>query len=170
MSKVISCTVPNARKAEDVISRLQAAGFPNSDISVLFAERNDNNITLEKHTKAPEGAAAGGGTGAILGGVVGWLAGIGSLAIPGLGPFIAAGPIMAALSGGAVGAAVGGLIGSLVGLGIPEMEAKHYEARLKEGYTLIAVHTADDERRKAAKKIYKEAGVEDITETEDLAA
>lgn len=170
MSKVISCTVPNSTKAEEVISKLQAANFANSEISVLFAENKDGKIILEKNTKAPEGAAAGGGTGAVIGSVLGWLVGIGSLAIPGVGPFIAAGPIMAALGGGAVGGVLGGVLGSLVGLGIPEVEAKQYESKLKAGHTLISVHTETDERIKQARAIFKECGADDVSETTALAA
>jgi len=111
---------------------------------VLFPDRESTrDFAHEKSTKAPEGAAAGAGTGAVLGGALGWLAGIGALAIPGLGPFIAAGPIMAALGGMGAGAAVGGLSGALIGMGIPEYEAKFYEGKLKEGSVLIAVHTED---------------------------
>jgi uncharacterized membrane protein len=170
MSKTISCTVPNSTKAEEVISRLQSANFANSEISVLFAENKDGKVILEKNTKAPEGAATGGGTGAVIGGVLGWLIGIGSLAIPGVGPFIAAGPIMAALSGGAVGGVVGGILGSLVGLGIPEVEAKQYESKIKAGHTLISVHTESEDKIKRAREIFKEAGAEHVSETTALAA
>src|SRR5206468_4762230 len=95
----------------------------------------------EKHTKAPEGATTGAGTGAVVGGALGWLAGIGALAIPGLGPFIAAGPIMAALAGAGVGGTVGGVTGALIGLGIPEYEAKRYEGRITKGGILLSVHS-----------------------------
>src|SRR6059058_5656534 len=110
------------------VDALQAAGFRNTDISALFPENEGTkDFAAEKHTKAPEGAAAGAGTGAVIGGGLGWLTGLGALAIPGLGPFIAAGPIMAALAGVGVGAAAGGIVGALVGMGIPEYEAKRYE-------------------------------------------
>jgi hypothetical protein len=170
MSKIISCTVTTATKAEEVVGRLQSAGFPNSSISVLFAHGASDHLELEKHTKAPEGAVAGGAAVGILGGVLGWLVGIGSLAIPGVGPFIAAGPIMAALSGVAAGTVAGGLIGSLVGLGIPEMEAKHYESRLKEGHALISVHVDDDTEVKRARDVFKDCGGEEISESRDIAA
>lgn len=170
MSKAISCTVLNSTRAEDLIRRLQTAGFSNSEISVLFAQDGKSHVKLEQHTKAPEGAATGGGTGGVIGGVLGLLAGIGSLAIPGVGPLIAAGPIMAALSGLAAGAVAGGLIGGLVGLGIPEVEAKRYESKLKEGHVLVSVHAIDEERCKRAREIFKESDAEDITEVEDLAA
>jgi hypothetical protein len=117
----------------------------------------------------PEGAAAGAGTGGVLGGTLGWLAGIGALAIPGLGPFVAAGPIMAALGGAAVGATVGGLTGTLIGMGIPEFEAKRYEGKLKTGACLISVHTEDSDERERAKEIFERAGAEDITTTAETA-
>src|SRR4030095_13155260 len=115
-----------------------------NDISVLFPDKSGTrDFAHEQNTKAPEGAAAGAGTGGILGGALGWLVGIGTLAIPGLGPFIAAGPIMAALSGAAAGAALGGITGALLRMGIPEYEAQRYEGKLKEGNILISVHTKD---------------------------
>lgn len=170
MSKVISCTVPTATKAEEAIGRLQSAGFTNNSISVLLAQGVSSHLEIEKHTKAPEGAVAGGAAVGILGGVLGWLVGIGSLAIPGVGPFIAAGPIMAALGGVAAGTVAGGLIGSLVGLGIPEMEAKHYESKLKEGHALISVHAADDTEIQKARDVFKDCGGEEISESRDIAA
>jgi hypothetical protein len=170
MDKVISCTVPNPTRAEEVVGRLQAAGFTSTEISVLFTDNRNPPLTLEKHTKAPEGAAAGGGAGGVIGGILGLLAGIGTLAIPGVGPLIAAGPIMAALSGAAAGAAVGGLIGTLVGLGIPEIEAKRYESKLKEGHVLVSVHAGDETRRAKVRDIFKRSDAEDISETHELAA
>ena len=116
-----------------------------------------------KATKAPEGATTGAATGGVTGGVLGLLAGVGALAIPGLGPFIAAGPIMAALSGAAVGATTGGIVGGLIGMGIPEVEAKRYENKLKNGNYLIAVHAADGDQKDRAKDIFEEAGAEDIS-------
>jgi len=171
MSKVVFCSVPDDIRAEAVITRLQSAGFSNNQVSALFPERGKvRNLVLEKHSKAPEGAAAGGGTGGVIGGVLGWLVGIGSLAIPGIGPFIAAGPILAALSGAAVGAATGGAIGSLVGLGITEVEAKHYESRLKDGQILISVHAKNAEEVDKARHIFSDSGASDITETKEIAA
>src|SRR6478735_5673014 len=127
---------------ERAVDALRAAGYRNTDISVLFPENiGTKDFAHEKHTKAPEGATAGAGTGAVIGGALGWLAGIGALAIPGLGPFIAAGPIMAALAGVGVGGAVGGVTGALIGLGIPEYEAKRYEGRLQKGGILLSVHS-----------------------------
>ena len=128
MAKAVFGLVDTESQAERIVDNLKVAGFRNNDISVLFPDKGrTRDFAHEKATKAPEGAAAGAGTGTVVGGVLGWLVGIGSLAIPGVGPFIAAGPIMAALAGAGVGAAVGGLSGALIGLGIPEYEAKQYE-------------------------------------------
>jgi len=146
-----------------VIEDLKSANFSNNDISVMLPDKGSTReFAHTKGTKAPEGAATGAGTGGVLGGVLGWLVGIGALAIPGLGPFVAAGPIMAALSGAAVGGAAGGLIGSLIGMGIPEYEAKRYESRLREGRILIAVHSETSEETKRAKEVLERDGVEDI--------
>lgn len=146
-----------------IIENLRAAGFSNNDVSVLLPDTNSTReFAYAKGTKAPEGAATGAGTGGVLGGVLGWLVGIGALAIPGLGPFVAAGPLMAALSGAAVGGAAGGLIGTLVGMGIPEYEAKRYESRLREGRILMAVHAESSDQTKQAKEIFERGGAEDI--------
>src|SRR6185369_4015496 len=131
--------------------------FPHNDGTKDFA--------TEKNTKAPEGTAAGAGTGAVVGGTVGWFAGIGALAIPGLGPFIAAGPIMAALAGVGVGGAVGGLTGALVGMGIPEYEAKRYEGRVTKGGILLSVHSDNSDWTKRAKEVLERTGAEDISST-----
>ena len=157
-------------QAEQIANALKAAGFSGDDISVLFPDKEGSrDFAHEQHTKAPEGAAAGAGTGGMLGGALGWLVGIGSLAIPGVGPFIAAGPIMAALAGAAVGAAAGGLTGALVGLGIPEYEAKRYEGKIREGNILISVHTEDGNEVDRAKEIFKRGGAEDIAYTGEAA-
>jgi hypothetical protein len=133
---------------------------------VLFPDKQGTkDFAHEQHTKAPEGAAAGASGGAVLGGALGWMVGIGALAIPGLGPFIAAGPIMAALAGAAGGAAVGGLTGALIGMGIPEYEAKRYEGKVKDGNILMSVHTEDSAERDRAKKIFETGGAEDISYT-----
>jgi hypothetical protein len=146
------------------VNHLKGAGFSNNDISVLFPDkRGTRDFAHEQHTKAPEGAATGAGTGGVLGGALGWLAGIGALAIPGVGPFIAAGPIMAALSGAALGAAVGGIAGALVGMGIPEYEAKRYEGKIKAGNILISVHSDNSQEKKRAKEIFEEFEAEDIS-------
>jgi hypothetical protein len=148
------------------VEALKAAGFSNSDVSALFPDKQGTrDFAHEKNTKAPEGATTGAGTGAILGGGLGWLAGIGALAIPGLGPFIAAGPIMAALAGAGVGGAVGGLTGALIGMGIPEYEAKRYEGRVKDGGILLSVHSDTSDEIKRAKEILERTGAQDISST-----
>jgi hypothetical protein len=153
----------NYAAVEHAVSALKDAGFRNTDISVLFPENvGTKDFAHTKGTKAPEGATAGGGTGAIVGGTLGWLAGIGTLAIPGLGPFIAAGPIMAALAGGAVGGAVGGLGGALIGMGIPEYEAKRYEGRVSKGGILLSVHSDDSAWTKRAKEVLERTGATDV--------
>src|SRR5437899_6673438 len=153
------------------VEALKAAGFSNNDVSALFPEnKGTKDFAHEKSTKAPEGATTGAGTGALLGGGLGWLAGIGALAIPGLGPFIAAGPIMAALAGAGVGGAVGGLTGALVGMGIPEYEAKRYEGRVKNGGILLSVHSDNSEWTSRAKKILESTGAQDIASTGEAKA
>lgn len=150
-------------EVETAVSALNADGFAASDISVLMPENaGSHDFAHTKATKAPEGAATGAGTGAVVGGTLGLLAGIGALAIPGFGPFIAAGPIMAALAGAGVGGAVGGVSGALVGFGIPEYEAKRYEGFVKNGGILLSVHTESDEQVERAKKCLERTGAEDI--------
>ena len=149
----------NRNQAERSVDRLLAAGFSNDDISVLLPDnQSSKDFAHEKNTKAPEGATAGVTTGGAIGGTLGLLAGIGALAIPGVGPFIAAGPIMGALAGLGVGGAVGGLIGALVGMGIPEYEAKRYEGRIKEGGVLLSVHCDTSERDHARERTVKADG------------
>ncbi|MEO7142330.1 MAG: general stress protein [Bryobacteraceae bacterium] len=150
-------------QAEHAVDRLLAAGFGNNDISVLMPDSHSSKeFAHEKNTKAPEGTTTGVTTGGVIGGTLGLLAGIGALAIPGVGPFIAAGPIMGALAGLGVGGAVGGIIGALVGMGIPEYEAKRYEGRVKAGGVLLSVHCALGEEVSRAKDLLKETGAEDI--------
>ena len=152
--------------ADMAVDALRAAGFRNTDISVMFPGNvGTKDFAHEKGTKAPEGATTGAGTGAVIGGAVGWLAGIGTLAIPGVGPFIAAGPIMAALAGAGVGGAVGGLTGALVGMGIPEYEAKRYQGRVNKGGILLSVHSDDSDWTKKAKAVLERTGAEDISST-----
>src|ERR1043166_353000 len=137
---------PNETALERGVEALRSANYRAEDISVLYPENvGTKDFGHVKATKAPEGTTTGAGTGAVVGGVLGWLAGIGAIAIPGVGPFIAAGPIMAALAGIGVGGAVGGLAGALVGMGIPEYEAKRYEGRIKNGGFLISVHCDNSE-------------------------
>src|SRR2546422_8496571 len=168
MAKAVFCIARSETQAMTIVDQLKTAGFSNNDISALLPDKTGTrDFAHEQHTKAPEGAATGAGTGGVLGGALGWMVGIGALAIPGLGPFIAAGPIMAALSGAAAGAALGGVTGALIGLGIPEYEAKRYEGKLKEGNLLISVHADDSTERDRAKEIFEEAGAEDIAYTEE---
>jgi hypothetical protein len=153
----------NSTLAERAVDRILAAGFSNNDISVLLPDSmSSKEFAHEKNTKAPEGTTTGVTTGGVVGGTLGLLAGIGALAIPGVGPFIAAGPIMGALAGLGVGGAVGGLIGALVGMGIPEYEAKRYEGRVKEGGVLLSVHCDTSDEISRAKGLLKDTGAEDI--------
>jgi hypothetical protein len=166
MDKAVFGIAKTDAQAVDIANALKAAGFASSDVSVLFPDKEGTrDFAHEQHTKAPEGAATGAGTGAVLGGAFGWIVGIGALAIPGLGPFIAAGPIMAALAGAGVGAAAGGVAGALVGMGIPEYEAKRYEGKVKDGNILLSVHTEDGNERARAKQIFIDRGAEDISYT-----
>ena len=157
--------------AERAVDTLLNAGFTNQDISVLLPDtRSTRDFAHTKETKAPEGTATGVTAGGVIGGALGVLVGVGALAIPGLGPFIAAGPIMAGLAGLGVGGAVGGLVGALVGLGIPEYEAKRYEGRVKNGGTLLSVHCDTSGQIERAKEILKATGAEDIASTGEAAS
>jgi hypothetical protein len=158
-------------QVEECIQALRNANFRTEDISILFPENEGNkDFGHVKATKAPEGASAGAAGGAVIGGVLGWLAGIGAIAIPGIGPFIAAGPIMAALAGAGVGGTVGGITGSLVGMGIPEYEAKRYEGRVRKGGYLLSIHCDDAEWVGKAKEVLRATGAEDISSTSEAAA
>jgi hypothetical protein len=151
---------------ETAVDTLRMQNFRNTDISVLFPENEGTkDFAHEKNTKAPEGTATGATSGAVIGGGLGWLAGIGALAIPGLGPLIAAGPIVAALAGAGAGGVLGGITGALVGMGIPEYEAKRYEGRVKEGGILLSVHCDDSAWTKKAKEILERTGGEDVSST-----
>jgi uncharacterized membrane protein len=162
---------PSVQGAERAVDALIAAGFTNEDISVLLADtRSTKEFAHHKDTKAPEGTTVGATTGGVIGGTLGVLAGIGALAIPGVGPFIAAGPIMAGLAGLGVGGAVGGLVGALVGMGIPEYEAKRYEGRVKNGGTLLSVHCDTADQVKRAKDVLKDSGAEDVASTGEAGA
>jgi hypothetical protein len=164
MSKqAVIALVNSVTQAEKVINELERVGFSRNDLSVLFPDKSGmRDFAHEHHTKAPEGAVAGVSAGGAIGGTLGLLVGIGALAIPGLGPFIAAGPIMAALSGAAAGAAVGGIGGALIGLGIPEIEAKQYEGKIRDGNILLSIHTDDSSERKRAKEVLERNGAKDI--------
>jgi len=159
---------PSPELAERAVDSLIAAGFASTAISVLLPDtRSTKEFAHEKETKAPEGTTVGATTGGVVGGTLGVLAGIGALAIPGVGPFIAAGPIMAGLAGLGVGGAVGGLVGALVGMGIPEYEAKRYEGRVKGGGTLLSVHCDTSDQVKRAKELLGSTGAEDISSTSE---
>ena len=169
MATAIFGIVKTSPQAESIVQSLRnTSGVAAQDISVLFPNRGGSHDFAHEHnTKAPEGAVTGAGAGGVAGGVLGLLAGIGALAIPGVGPLIAAGPIMAALSGAAVGATVGGITGALVGMGIPEFEAKRYEDKVKGGNILISVHSETGEATSRIKAIFKNAGAEDISTTHE---
>jgi hypothetical protein len=153
---------------EAAVDALRGAGFRADDISVLGAEpRTTHELVHEINSKAPEGAVTGGAAGAAIGGTLGWLAGVGMLTIPGIGPFLAAGPIVAALAGAGAGTATGGLIGGLVGVGIPEVEAKRYEGRIRGGRILVSVHCDDDKWAKRATEILKTSGAEDVSQARE---
>ncbi len=170
MSTSVFGIVTNEAHLRDLIGRLNALGFHRDDRSVIFPDvHSAHPIAHVKGSKAPEGAVAGGLTGAGLGGVIGLLAGIGALAIPGVGPLIAAGPVLALLSGAAVGAAAGSLTGSLIGLGIPEFEAKRYAGHLKDGSILVAVHADDADKQHKALIAFNAAEAVDIAVSTDTA-
>ena len=171
MKASVYCTAKTLTQAEGIIDSLKVSGFSNNDISALLPDkRGTKDFAHEHNTKAPDGAATGGVAGLGVGAALGWLAGIGALAIPGAGPFIAAGPIMAALGGAAVGTAAGGVVGALVGMGIPEFEAKRYDAKIREGNILISVHTEDGKQRDVAKDIFKRLGADDISTGSEASA
>jgi hypothetical protein len=164
MKASVYCIVKTVEQAESIILDLKEHGFSSDAISVLLPDkRGTRDFAHEHSTKAPEGATTGGVAGLGVGAALGWLAGIGALAIPGVGPFIAAGPIMAALGGAAVGTAAGGVIGALVGLGIPELEAKRYDDKVRGGNILMSVHTHDGKERDVAKDILKRHNADDIS-------
>ncbi len=166
MEKSVMGIVDTQLRAEQILNSLRAAGVGTSEISVLLPDKaGTKDFAHEHHTKAPEGAVAGASAGGVAGGALGLAVGVGALAIPGLGPLIAAGPLLAALSGAATGAAVGGITGALVGMGIPEIEAKRYEGKIAGGNILIAVHTADADARKTVASVLEREGAHDIVTT-----
>jgi hypothetical protein len=161
----------NRESVEEAVDALKSAGFRNTDISVLFPDnKGTKDFAFEKGTKAPEGVVAGAGSGAVVGGVLGWLAGIGVLAVPGIGPFIAAGPIVAALAGMGIAGTIGGIAGALIGMGIPEYEAKRYEGRVKGGHVLLSVHSDDRDWAKRAENILERTGGEDVARAGEKSA
>lgn len=170
MKKAIVCTIDTRREAEEITRQLTSAGFGTNDISVLMSDSDSTKgFAHEYHTKAPEGAIGGAAAGGVVGGTLGLLLGLGALAIPGIGVFIAAGPILAALAGAAAGATAGGVTGALVGLGVPEIEAKVYESRLGDGHLLMAVHTNNAEEREQAEKLLGRLGAHHISVTGESA-
>ena len=171
MKASVYCIANTTAQAENIVAALKGAGFSNDSISALMPDkRSTKDFAHEHSTKAPEGATAGGVAGLGVGAALGWLAGIGALAIPGVGPFIAAGPIMAALGGAAVGTAAGGVVGALVGMGIPEFEAKRYDSKIREGNILISVHTEDSKQRDVAKDVFKRFDASDISTGSEASA
>ncbi|MCC5805646.1 MAG: hypothetical protein JJU00_04885 [Opitutales bacterium] len=161
--KSVFAIVESHQQAEKIVASLKGGGFPNDRISVIFPDKSTSkDFAHEKNTKAPEGAVAGGLAGGVLGGALGWIAGIGALAIPGVGPFIAAGPLAAAIGGVAVGASLGGIAGGLVGMGLPEIEAKRYEGKVKNGNILISVHAKSSEEISRAKEALESHDARDI--------
>ena len=162
---------PNYQSVEVGVDALRSAGFRNTDISVLFSENvGSKDLAYAKATKAPEGAATGAASGAVVGGTLAWLAGIGALAIPGLGPLIAAGPIVAALAGVGAGGAVGGVVGALAGAGMPEYEAKRFDGRVRAGGILLSVHCDDTAWRDRAKAVLERTGGEDVSSSGEAKA
>jgi hypothetical protein len=171
MAKAVFCLVNDTVHAEKIVDELKRKGVANGDISILFPDRGaSRDFSIEKETKAPEGYSTGVGVGGILGGVFGWLAGIGLLAIPGIGAFVAAGPIMAALSGAAIGAATGGIAGALIGLGMPEHVVTLYETKVKEGHILLACHASEAFSPDTIVEIYEDNGAHDISTAEEARA
>jgi hypothetical protein len=159
MSKSVFCIATTPGRATSLVERLQAQGFAASEISVLLpGSSGTHDLSHVRATNASDGVAIGG----VAGGALGLLAGIGALAIPGIGPLVAGGPFITALSGAALGATTGGIVGGLIGLGIPEIEARRYEEKLKEGHCLISAHADNSDQIERAKAIFKEAGAEDI--------
>lgn len=162
-NKSVYAITLSKQQTETIVARLKADGFGNDRISVLFPDKSTTaDFAHEKNTKAPEGAVTGGISGGVLGGALGWIAGIGALAIPGAGPFIAAGPLAAAIGGAAAGATVGGIAGALVGMGLPEIEAKRYESKVKDGNILISVHAKNSDEISSAKEILEGHDARDI--------
>lgn len=171
MPTSVFCIANSQQMAETIVSRLKAVGFADNDISALFPDKSTTrDFAHEAHTKAPEGATIGAGTGGVIGGTIGLLAGIGLLAIPGLGPFIAAGPILASLSGLGVGAALGGIAGALIGMGIPELVAKRYEGMVKDGNILLSAHCENSKEVSSAKEIFEAAKATDISSSSESSA
>ena len=172
VKNVAACGIyPDQGTVNDAVESLKAAGFRQTDISVLFPENlGSKDFAHEKHTKAPDGAVAGGGSGAVLGAALGWLVGAGSLMVPGLETMHAAGPIMGMLGGMGVGVTLGGVAGAIAGAGVPEYEAKRYEGRVRKGGILLSVHCDNSAWAKTARNILKRTGAGDISTTGEARA
>ncbi len=168
--KSVLCIASSQAQVERIATRLKEAGFSVNDISVLFPDQSGTrDFAHVESTKSPEVAITGATTAGVIGGGLGWLVGIGVLVIPGVGPFIAAGPIMVALAAAAVGATAGGITGALIGLGIPEYEATQYEGKLSGGNLLVSVHAHDGAAVAKAKEIFEREGAEDISSKDEQA-
>ena len=168
MSQAVFAVADGAARAERIVRDLRDAGFAEQSISILFSDAHDDRERAhESDSKAPEGASTGLGTGALVGGTVGWLSGVGAIAVPGLGALVAAGPILATLSAATAGAAVGGLCGALVGYAVPEFEAKLYESKLRSGNFLISVHTASAVQQARARDVFVRNGATDVSQREE---
>lgn len=155
----------------EAVDQMKAAGFRSTDISVLSAENlGSKDFGHERHTKAPEGAVAGGGLGAVVGATAGWLAGAGAFFVPGLEPVAVAGPVMGMLSGMGAGVTLGGLMGAAVGAGAPEYEAKRYEGRIRRGGILVSVHCDNPDWAKTARTLLKRTGARDIASASEARA
>ena len=155
-------------EAERGVDHLLAAGFNQGDVSVLLPDREDSrDFAYQKSTLAPEGAATGATAGGLVGGAFGLLAGLGALAIPGIGPLLAAGPILGALAGLGVGGAVGGMVGTLVGYGMPEYTAKRLEGKVRDGGTLVVVHCETEAEIETAKVSLKSTGALDVSSADE---
>jgi hypothetical protein len=162
---------PTRTELEGAVEALRSAGFRGSDVSVLMPQdRSTHELGHEVNSKAPEGGVTGAAAGGAVGGVLAWLASVGMLTIPGIGPLLAAGPIVAALAGVGAGGATGGLLGALVGAGMPEVEAKRYEGRIRKGHILCSVHCDDSKWADRAKEILKSTGGQEISSTAEATA
>jgi hypothetical protein len=166
VKKTVFGIIASRQQSENTVHSLQQAGFGTNDISALLPDKGGTrDFAHEQHTKAPEGALMGVGAGGAVGGTLGLLAGLGLLAVPGIGPFLAVGPIFAALGGAAVGAAAVGIVGGLVGMGVPELVAKQYEGKLRGGNILVSVHCENETERLLAKQVLETNGAKHIVST-----
>jgi hypothetical protein len=171
MAQAAFCIASTVTQASRIVTDLRREGFDDDAISVLYSDKGTTrDFAHTSSTKAPEGAAAGASAGGVLGAAVGWLAGIGSLAIPGAAPFVAAGPIMAALGGMGLGATVGGTAGALVGYGIPEFEARRFEGKVVGEGILVSVHVEGRQQRRCAYAVFARHDAEDIAVADEAPA